>query len=168
MGVYGLTWTDRSEVGLTQEVREFELQLTEPPWPCQPCSDSTEWYSMMPLKNQPDHRMQVKPCANISGLYQHTHWLLTGAPEPGPCTEIPLRCLQGPWYDGTGMWMKRHVESMLLSSRIMLWCWQPWIQRALLFWEEIVPNLAAGCWLALVCWCRIKKSRAFALQLNYS
>lgn len=30
---------------------QFQLQLTEPPWPCQPCSDSTEWYSMMPLKN---------------------------------------------------------------------------------------------------------------------
>lgn len=130
----------------TQEVREFESQLTEPLCPCQPCSESSEWYSMMSLKKWPDHRMQVKPCVNISGLYQCTHWLLMNR---GPCTEISLRCLQGPWYDGTGMWMKRHVESMLLSSRITLWCWQPRIQRALLFWEKIVPNLAAGRWLII-------------------
>ncbi len=145
--------------GLMNTEHQFEFQLPEPPrfkvqgsfirhilnytgynqkWNALSALLRLHWMIQHDaFKTWPAHRMQVKPCANISGLYQH--WT-------GPCTEIPLRCSQGPWYDGTGMWMKRHVESMLLSSRIILWCWQPRILRALLFWE-VVDLL--GCWRSI-------------------
>jgi len=58
---------------------------------------------MMPLKKKkwPEHHMQVKPCVSISGLYQCTHWLLTGASELGPVYRDSSQVFAGTmiWWD---------------------------------------------------------------------